>query len=209
VLTGVADAAGLLEPSSAWSGDDRKAMTAWCREYVQWLRTSDFGRKESAATNHHACWYDAQLCALALYAGQTDLAHEVLEAGKHLRIDRQIQPDGSQPRELARTKSFGSTIFNLRALCTLAYLGDRAGVDLWHYQSADGRSLRRALEYVLPYADANRAWPHAELHFKRRDLLGVLEQARPLLDEKQVRELRGKFTAEAVAASRGRLLYGD
>ena len=173
-----------------------------------WLRTSDSGKKEAAATNNHGCWYDAQVAALALFSGQTDLACEVLEASKHVRIDCQIQPDGSQPRELARTKSFGYTIYNLRALCTLAHLGDRVGVDLWHYHSADGRSLRKAVEYVLPYADAKQAWPHPELHFKRSDLLDLLEQARPLLDEKQFQQLRGQFPPEEVAPSRGRLLGG-
>ena len=206
-LIAVYDAAGLLETAPAWTATDRKAMNDWCRTYLDWLRTSDLGRKEAAAANNHGSWYAAQAAALALYTGQDGLAREILSACKSQRIDRQIEPGGAQPLELARTKSFGYTLYNLQALCTLAHLGDRVGVDLWHYQSADGRSLRKALEYVLPYVDPNKKWPHPELHYKRDDLLGLLLHARPILEAKQIQSLLSQFPADAVAGNRGRLVY--
>jgi hypothetical protein len=42
----------------------------------------------------------------------------------------------------------------------LAEAGKRVGVDLYAYQTKDGRSVRRALDYLTPYADAAREWPH-------------------------------------------------
>ena len=123
------------------------------------MRTSKLGQKEDKATNNHGTWYDAQVASLALYVGQKDLARETLEAAKYRRIDAQLGPDGSQPRELARTKSFGYSLFNLRALFTLASLGDQVGVDLWHYRSHDGRSIRAAIDLVAKYADPEKNWP--------------------------------------------------
>jgi len=70
--------------------------------------------------------------------------------------------------------SFNYSAFNLRALLDLASLGQNAGVDLWHYQTADGRSIRRALEYLAPYSDPAREWPHQQIHRPDRGALASL-----------------------------------
>jgi len=182
-------------------------MISWCESYLKWLRTSKLGQQEGKATNNHGTWYDAQVVSLALYVGQKELARGILEAAEHRRIDAQIEPDGSQPRELARTKSFGYSLYNLCALFTLASLGDRVGVDLWNYRSRDGRSIRAALDAVVPYADPQKKWPHKELHFERSALLPVLQQAAAVYGEPRYRDMLQLFPAEEVAANRARLLY--
>ena len=78
-----------------------------------------------------------------LYTGQHELARRLLERSRD-RVARQIEPDGRQPRELERTRSWDYSIFNLRAFLQLARLGERLGLDLWDYRSSDGRSLRGA-----------------------------------------------------------------
>ena len=206
-LIGVVDAAGLLESSPVWTSEDRKGMTSWCEKYLQWLRTSKLGQTEGKATNNHGTWYDAQVVALALYAGQKDLARETLDAAKHRRIDAQIEPDGSQPRELARTRSFGYSLYNLHALFTLAGLGDRLGVDLWHYRSRDGRGIQAAFDVVAPYADPKKKWPHKELRVERSALLPLLQQAAVVYGEPRYQELLQFLPADEVAANRARLLY--
>ena len=60
------DAIRLLETTNALPGGDRDTIDAWCREYLDWLRTSANGRDEAAAENNHGTWYDAQVAALAL-----------------------------------------------------------------------------------------------------------------------------------------------
>jgi hypothetical protein len=52
---------------------------------------------------------------------------------------------------------------NLRGLMNLALLGERAGVDLWHFETRDGRSLRKALDYLAPFALENVKWPHQQI----------------------------------------------
>ena len=206
-LVGVVDAAGLLESSTAWTTEDRQGMIAWCGAYLKWLQSSKLGQDEARAKNNHGTWYDAQVAILALYVGQEDLAREILEASKHRRIETQIEPDGSQPRELARTKSFGYTLYNLHALFTLASLGERVGVDLWHYRSQEGRSLRAAMDVVAPYADPEKQWPHKELHFQRSALVPILEQAAMVYGDPSYRRLLELFPADEVAGQRARLLY--
>lgn len=206
-LVDVIDAAGLLESSPDWTPEDRRGMMAWCKAYLQWLRTSKIGRGEARAPNNHGTWYDAQVAALALFVGQDGVARETLETAKHRRIDVQIQPDGSQPLELARTKSFAYTLFNLRALFVLASLGERLGVDLWNYRSPDGRSIRAALDAVAEYARPDKRWPHKELHFDRSGLVPILMQAAVVYREPRYQKLLEESPAGEVAAHRARLFY--
>ena len=42
----------------------------------------------------------------------------------------------------------------------MADYAKRVGVDLWGYKTTDGRSLRGALEYLIPFADGSKPWPH-------------------------------------------------
>jgi hypothetical protein len=154
------DALGLLETAPAWTEADRQGMRAWLTQYYDWLTTSRLGRGEDGAGNNHGCWYDVQVTALALFLGKTDDARRVAEQFGERRIAVQVRPDGSQPRELARANSWGYSVFNVAAMMTMAEMSERVGVELWRFQTADGRSLRAALDYLTPYLDGKRKWPH-------------------------------------------------
>jgi hypothetical protein len=52
---------------------------------------------------------------------------------------------------------------NLEGWFTLARLAQEAGVDLWHFRTADGRSLRGALDYLVPFAGGATPWPHPQI----------------------------------------------
>src|SRR5208283_4124843 len=150
-IADAADAAGLLAGSAAWTKKDNDALKVWLTTYLDWLLTSKNGLDEASAKNNHGTWYDVQAVRLALTVDRTDLARQIAEAAGQKRIAVQIEPDGRQPLELARTAAFGYSRFNLEALFMLATLGEHVGVDLWHYQLPDGRGLTKALDFLLPY----------------------------------------------------------
>ena len=158
-LVHVVDAAGLLAGSKSWTADQR-GLEGWFSGFLKWMRESKLGREESANKNNHGTYYDIQLTSFALFLGQTDMARETLELAKTKRIALQIQPDGRQPLELARTNAWGYSVGNLSGLMTLADLGDRVGVDLWDFETSDGRSIRKALEYLAPFAFEDQKWPY-------------------------------------------------
>jgi hypothetical protein len=205
-LPRVVDAIGLLNTSRAWKPADQQGMQAWFAAYLDWLRTSKHGKAEGRAHNNHGAWYDAQVACFALFVGQDRLAREVIETSRERRIAKQIEPDGRQPAELARTKPFGYSVFNLQALFTLAALGDRVGVDLWHFETPDGRGLRRALDFLAPYADPEKPWPYKDLKFNRTALIPVLQQAAAAYGP-AYRQALSKLPEKEVRQSLGQLLY--
>jgi hypothetical protein len=153
----------LLKQSKGWTRDVDRDMNAWLGRYLQWLQESPNGKDESKEKNNHGSAYDIQLSCISLYLGQKDLAEKTISHVGERRIALQVEPDGSQPLELARTKSWGYSNMNLDALLELAQLGDRVGIDLWHFRTGDGRSIQKAVDFMLPYAIGAKKWTWTQL----------------------------------------------
>jgi hypothetical protein len=162
-LTRVVDAIGLMAGSKAWAETDQRNLEQWFSRFLQWMLESKNGRDEAAAKNNHGTYYDLQVSSFALFVGKTDLAKQILETAKTKRIATQIEPDGRQPLELVRTRAWSYSVGNLDGLTSLATIGERVGVDLWNYQTADGRSIRQAFEYLAPFAFGKKKWPDQQI----------------------------------------------
>jgi hypothetical protein len=156
------DGTTLLRGAPSWTSADDTGLQAWMRSYLSWLVDSEYGKDEAKNGNNHETWYDVQVASLALYTGQKDLARRTLEHSRE-RIGRQFEANGGQPRELERTRSWDYSVFNLTAFFHLARLGEQAGVDLWGHRTADGRSLRKGLDFMIPFALGERKWPDAQI----------------------------------------------
>jgi hypothetical protein len=200
------DALGLLRGSPAWTAEDRKGMDAWLAEYAHWLATSKEAADERNAKNNHGTWFDVHEASLLLYLGKTDEARAVCERAKTKRIAVQIEPDGRMPLELARADGWGYSTFNARALTELATLAQRVDVDLWHHETADGRSIPRALDYLAAYTDPEKKWPHNQMNnFNRGAILPALLRGQVAYGEAAYAEALGRLPGEAVARERTRL----
>lgn len=174
----------LLAGSAAWSTDDHAAFAKWLAEFRRWFVDSELGHAEARAVNNHGTWHDAVSAALALYLGDRAAAREVVERAKATRIARQIAPDGRQPLEMLRTKSWDYAVMNLEAMVTLADVGRAVEVDLWGYQTDDGRSIRGALDYLLPFATGEKSWPAKQIKdFEPERLLPLVERAASALPD--------------------------
>lgn len=162
------DAVCLL-PDDAWSDADDSALRAWMQEYLDWLLHSDFGAKERARPNNHGTWYDAQTMAVALYTGDIGTAQAIGERGKS-RIATQLTPAGEQPLELARSRPVTYCMMNLEGLFDIASMAEKIGIDLWRYESTDGKSLERAIEWLAPYIDGGASYSKKDIIAPRPDL---------------------------------------
>jgi hypothetical protein len=162
-LADIVDAIGLLAGSKSWTAADQKGLEDWFSKFLQWMQESRNGREENAAKNNHGTFYDVQAMSFALFVRRNDLAKQIAEAAKEKRIALQIEPDGRQPLELSRTKAWSYSNMNLDGLLLLARLAESVGVDLWAYETKEGRGIRRALEYLYPYATGNREWAYQQI----------------------------------------------
>ena len=177
-LASAVDAVGLLAGSKSWSTADQQGMEKWFDDFVKWLETSDNGRAESQEKNNHGTFYDFQVADFALFTHQDGLARTVLMESRAKRITSQIEPDGRQPLETDRTRGISYSVMNLNGLVLLATLGDGTGVDLWDYRTKDGRGIRKALDWILPYSAGEKPWPYQQIEpYNPGDLLPALLRA--------------------------------
>ncbi|MGW3035389.1 alginate lyase family protein [Streptomyces sp. NPDC001178] len=176
--TSVVDALAILGTGApGWTKADRTGMAQWNADFLGWLKNSAFGKEERAAANNHGTFYDMQLAALAYATGDRALARRTVVDARTKRIDAQIAADGSQPQELARTRSWHYSTFDLVAYTRLAAIGRDVGVNLWAHQGPDGQGLFKAVDYLLPAATGSTAWPHPELEFHRYAASDVVHAA--------------------------------
>ena len=64
---------------------------------------------------------------------------------------------------VARTKSLSYSRMNLSAFQRLARLGEKVGVDLWNYETPDGRSIKKAQDFLAPYLRREKEWEYPQL----------------------------------------------
>ena len=157
----VIDAAILLQTSKAWTRTDHLGLKNWFADFSKWMLESDLGKEEAKAKNNHGTHYDVQVIAYSIFCDHPETALKEIETAKR-RIVSQLEKDGSQPLELERTLSWGYTNMNLLGFLTIAQLASNLNVDLWNYES-DGRSIKRAVEWLAPYAAGKKKWTYQQI----------------------------------------------
>lgn len=128
------ESVALMQSSTAWNKELHNDLKSWFSKYLEWLLTSKNGMKERTRLNNHGTHYDVQCVSMYLFCDSVIAAADYLRKYTLPRIEQQVAADGSQPKELARTKSWNYSTMNLGGFVNLALLADKCGVDLWHYQ---------------------------------------------------------------------------
>ena len=137
----------------------RAGVEHWFAAYLDWLTTSLFGTEERDEKNNHGtCWL-LQAASFAALLGRKDVLDEARTRLQTTIIPIQIEPDGRQPLELARTKPYAYSLFNLDVLAASAWLLGGDGLIGW--QAPDGRSIGGAIAWMAPYIADKAKWPLA------------------------------------------------
>ncbi len=159
-LVEVAQSARILERDGVLAGADRKAVNNWFRRYIAWLTQSRLGREEMEAKNNHGTCWVMQVAEFARLIHDRTLLAFCRRRFKSVLLPEQMASNGSFPRELARTKPYGYSLFNLDAMCTVCRILSTSKDNLWHYRLPDGRSMQRGVEFLYPYIKNKKAWPY-------------------------------------------------
>ncbi len=159
-LAEVAQAAIVLHTGNALSEADWNGVRKWFEEYLDWLQTSEPGRKERDAKNNHGTCWIVQAAAFARLVSNETAQRDCRERLTTVVFPTQIAPDGSLPLELERTKPYGYSLFDLDALGMAAHILSDEANDLWSYKLADGRGLAACFQFMAPYIAHKETWSY-------------------------------------------------
>src|SRR5215204_563583 len=158
-LVEVARAVEVLEGSRALTPAELAGVKKWFADYLQWMTTSKNGLEEREAKNNHGTCWVMQVAAFAHLTGNTELLDYCRARFKTVLVPNQIATDGRLPEELRRTKPYGYSLFNLEAFAAICQILSTPADDLWKFETADGRGMRRAMDYMTPFIRDKRRWP--------------------------------------------------
>ncbi len=130
-LVEVARGAAVLESSKSLTNDVRDQVRDWFAAYLRWMTTSSHGIEEREAKNNHATSWLLQVAEFSRYIGNADLVSLCRERFVSVLVPNQIAPNGSFP------------------------LAD----SLWTFETSDGRSTRKPVEYMFPFIADKNSWP--------------------------------------------------
>ena len=154
------DVVGHLELTCPEISGSVDSFRGWLEEYLQWLKRSLQGLEEKQARNNHGTYYDLQVASIASFLGDYGTLRETFVRAQS-RISQQFSADGAQPEELSRTISAHYCFYNLQGWLSLCRLGRANGFDLWAYESRQGASVRRAVDWLLRQHGAK--WPYRQI----------------------------------------------
>jgi hypothetical protein len=188
----VLDAITLFTDSTHWSEKNNQDMNQWLTDYLTWLTSSQLGQAGAKQNNNHGSWYYFQVTALSWYLGDNEKLNLALANSKNHMLS-QFDQQGVQQHELARTRSFFYSCFNLEALTSIAIIADKAGHTLWQYPSPANNVLTTAVEYLIPAAQG-QTWPHAtSKRIQPTDLITVLARYNQYSGQKEQKTLLNKL----------------
>jgi hypothetical protein len=163
-LVEVSRAARHLQNSGALTAAEFAGVRDWFAHYLNWMGTSKNGKEEEVAKNNHgACWV-AQAAAFAALTGNSEVTALCRNRFRNNLLPDQLAPNGSFPLELARTKPYSYSLFDLDVLaiiCQIVSTGDNAPDDLWTFSLPDGRDYKKAVDFMFPFIQDKGKWPYA------------------------------------------------
>jgi hypothetical protein len=168
-LVEVARAATLLDEAGALPTADARAIKSWFADYLNWMTTSKNGIDERDSKNNHASCWVLQAAEFARYTRNSAVTQLCIDRFRTNLIPDQVAPDGSLPLELARTKPYSYSLFDLDVLATICQVisssPSASNADLWHFtpppkDGAPQSGVEKAVAFMVPYIRDKKSWPH-------------------------------------------------
>jgi hypothetical protein len=173
----VVDAAILIQDSNSWSPSNHIALKKWFSDYLTWLLESPIGQDEADEKNNHGTHYSAQVITFGLFTDKIEISKNEIEIVKK-RMESQLKADGTQPFELERTKSWNYVNMNLLGFCDMARLAEHLQIDLWQYETPEGKTLKKCIDWLLPYIKKEKVWEYQQIEkMKYKQTIQILQMA--------------------------------
>lgn len=159
-LVEVAQSIRALERANAIGESQLRGLKAWFSEYLKWITTHPFGQGARKTSNNHAtCWL-LQAAAFAKLVDDQQVLADCRESFENKVVADQVAADGSFPRELARSRPYSYSLFNLDVMGIAAHVLSLPDKNMWTVENDKGGSLKKAVEFHFPFIADKRKWPH-------------------------------------------------
>jgi hypothetical protein len=158
-LCEVARGAKLLADSETFTTWDRQKLKEWFRAYLDWLNTHPYGVQERRHPNNHSVCWCLQAAAFADLLGDEGMLASIRRQFKSDFLPELMNAGGGFPAEIARTKPYGYSLFMIDAIAGVAWIASTPEDDLWTFTTGNGRSVRKGMEFIVPYIRNKDAWP--------------------------------------------------
>ncbi|TCC91666.1 alginate lyase [Pedobacter frigiditerrae] len=157
-LVEVAQGIIVMEKAKSLNKSDLSKIKKWFADYILWLNTSKNGVAEKTAKNNHsACWV-MQVASFAKLVKDETMLDSLRWMYKNVQLPNQMATDGSFPLELARTKPYGYSIFNLDAFTMICQILSTPKDNLWKFETADGKAIKKGISYLYPFVADKSKW---------------------------------------------------
>ena len=153
----------LLEQANMLDAAIGKGVRGWFGEFTRWMTTSSKGLDEKKSGNNHSTWWTAQVAAYATFTGDEATQKMAWEYYRTFLVPGEIEPDGSCPREEARTASLSYSAMNLDAFSVVCRIAEINGVSLWKYRGPKGVGVEKSFRYLTPYVLHPENWKKQQI----------------------------------------------
>ena len=157
-LMEVAQGLIVMEDCPAMDAQTTEGVKKWFAEYTNWLLTSKPGIQEKLTKNNHSTCWAMQVASFAKLCNNRAVLDSISVMYKTVLLPNQMATDGSFPLELARTKPYGYSIFDLDAMTTLCQILSTPKDNLWIFETPDGKSIKKGISYLYPYIADKSKW---------------------------------------------------
>lgn len=158
-LVEVARGAKLLQNSPSFTSEDQARVRAWFHEYLTWINTHSYGKREKHHPNNHGVCWSLQAAAFADLIGDRKQLEWIREQFKTVYLDEMMDKSGGFPAELKRTKPYGYSLFVIDAMAGVAQIASTLEDDLWTFELPDGRGMQKGMQFIFPYIADKTSWP--------------------------------------------------
>ncbi len=151
-------AQGIMVMQAKINQSDLKSIRQWFADYTKWLMNHPNGKAEMAAKNNHGTCFILQVAGFAKLTNDQDLLKFCIKRYQTVLLPEQMAANGSFPLEMARTKPYGYSIFNLDAMTVLCQILSTPENNLFAFETEDGKSIKKGIEFIYPFIADKSKW---------------------------------------------------
>jgi hypothetical protein len=154
----VAQSVKMLSDKGGITPEQASQIKEWFSQFLTWMTTHEYGISEMNWHNNHGTCWAATASSMAVLTDNEEIIQLCKTRFKTILLPNQMADDGSFPLELKRTKPYGYSLFNIDAFCNVAEILSTKEDNLFEFETTDGKSLKKGLEFIYPYISDKSKW---------------------------------------------------